>query len=404
MNGSPLIELKGVVKSLGVNRVLDGVDLSIQRGQITAVIGKSGSGKSVLLKHIIGLFEPDAGEILFEGRSRAVMSPAERRGLKQKFSYVFQDTALFDFLNVFENVALPLVERKGIPREGIFQRVRNKLHALDLHDIEHKYPAQLSGGMKKRVALARALVTDPEIVLFDEPTTGLDPIRKNAVHSMILDYQRRFGFTGVVVSHEIPDIFFISQWVAMIDEGRIRFEGTPEEIQQASDPGVRNFIQGLESPRDDLTGATSQSIGQARLLQELSRLQRHEIPFSIVMLAMDNLADIDRIAGHVAGQTVFQTFANHVTQNTYITDTCFRHGINKILVVMPDTSDQQARSFCRKISRTMQANDLFRSIDKAKGFGYSVSAGVAQARRDGSPEGLIAEAEKGQAVFYEFRP
>ena len=404
MNGSPLIELKGVVKSLGVNRVLDGVDLSIQRGQITAVIGKSGSGKSVLLKHVIGLFEPDAGEILFEGRSRAVMSPAERRGLKQKFSYVFQDTALFDFLNVFENVALPLVERKGIPREDIFRRVRNKLHALDLHDIEHKYPAQLSGGMKKRVALARALVTDPEIVLSDEPTTGLDPIRKNAVHSMILDYQRRFGFTGVVVSHEIPDIFFISQWVAMIDEGRIRFEGTPEEIQQASDPGVRNFIQGLESPRDDLTGATSQSIGQARLLQELSRLQRHEIPFSIVMLAMDNLADIDRIAGHVAGQTVFKTFANHVTQNTYITDTCFRHGINKILVVMPDTSDQQARSFCRKISRTMQANDLFRSIDMAKGFGYSVSAGVAQARRDGSPEGLIAEAEKAQAVFYEFRP
>jgi len=366
MNGSPLIELKGVVKSLGVNRVLDGVDLSIQRGQITAVIGKSGSGKSVLLKHIIGLFEPDAGEILFEGRSRGVMSPAERRGLKQKFSYVFQDTALFDFLNVFENVALPLVERKGIAREGIFQRVRNKLHALDLHDIEHKYPAQLSGGMKKRVALARALVTDPEIVLFDEPTTGLDPIRKNAVHSMILDYQRRFGFTGVVVSHEIPDIFFISQWVAMIDEGRIRFEGTPEEIQQASDPGVRNFIQGLESPRDDLTGATSQSIGQARLLQELSRLQRHEIPFSIVMLAMDNLADIDRIAGHVAGQTVFKTFANHVTQNTYITDTCFRHGINKILVVMPDTSDQQARSFCRKISRTLQANDPFGALDKAR--------------------------------------
>jgi phospholipid/cholesterol/gamma-HCH transport system ATP-binding protein len=404
MNGSPLIELKGVVKSLGVNRVLDGVDLSIQRGQITAVIGKSGSGKSVLLKHVIGLFEPDAGEILFEGRSRAVMSPAERRGLKQKFSYVFQDTALFDFLNVFENVALPLVERKGIPREDIFRRVRNKLHALDLHDIEHKYPAQLSGGMKKRVALARALVTDPEIVLFDEPTTGLDPIRKNAVHSMILDYQRRFGFTGVVVSHEIPDIFFISQWVAMIDEGRIRFEGTPEEIQQASDPGVRNFIQGLESPRDELTGATSQSIGQARLLQELSRLQRHAIPFSIVMLAMDNLADIDRIAGHVAGQTVFKTFANHVTQNTYITDTCFRHGINKILVVMPDTSDQQARSFCRKISRTMEANDLFRSIDMAKGFGYSVSAGVAQARRDGSPEELIAEAEKGRAVFYEFRP
>jgi phospholipid/cholesterol/gamma-HCH transport system ATP-binding protein len=404
MDGSPLIELKGVVKTLGVNRVLDGVDLSIRRGEISAIIGKSGSGKSVLLKHVIGLFEPDAGEILFDGRSRAAMSAAERRSLKQRFSYVFQDTALFDFLNVFDNVALPLVERKGIPREDIYRRVRHKLQQLDLHDIEHKYPAQLSGGMKKRVALARALVTDPEIVLFDEPTTGLDPIRKNAVHSMILDYQRRFGFTGVVVSHEIPDIFFISQWVAMIDEGRIRFEGTPDEIQQASDPGVRNFIEGLESPRDELTGVTAHSIGQNRLLQELSRLQRHEIPFSIVLLAMDNLEDIDRIAGHVAGQTIFKAFANHVTQSTYITDTCFRHGINRILVVLPDTNDAQARSFCQKISRTMQANDLVRSVDKAKGFGYSVSAGVAQARRDSGPEELITEAENGLHVFFEHRP
>ncbi len=404
MNGTPLIELRGVVKTLGVNRVLDGVNLSVRRGEITAVIGKSGSGKSVLLKHIIGLFEPDAGEILFDGRSRDDMSAVERRAYKQKFSYVFQDTALFDFLNIFDNVALPLVERKGLAREDIFRRVRAKLHQLDLHDIEHKYPAQLSGGMKKRVALARALVTDPEIVLFDEPTTGLDPIRKNAVHSMILDYQRRFGFTGVVVSHEIPDIFFISQWVAMIEEGRIRFEGTPEEIQQASDPDVRNFILGLESPRDELTGITSQSIGQNRLLQELSRLQRHEINFSIVLLAVDNLDDIDRIAGHVAGQTVFKAFANHVTQNTYITDTCIRYGINKILVVLPDTTGDQARSFCRKISRTMQVNDVFSTIGKSKGLGWAISAGVAEARRDSAPEELIAEAEKGQAVFYECRP
>ena len=404
MNDSALIELKGVVKTIGVNRVLDGINLRIRRGEITAVIGKSGSGKSVLLKHIIGLFEPDAGQILFEGRSRASMNGAERRSLKQRFSYVFQDTALFDFLNVFENVALPLVERKTIAQEEIFRRVRNKLQQLDLHDIEYKYPAQLSGGMKKRVALARALVTDPEIVLFDEPTTGLDPIRKNAVHSMIQDYQRRFGFTGIVVSHEIPDIFFISQWVAMIDEGRIRFEGTPDEIQQASDPGVRNFIEGLESPRDELTGVTAHSIGQNRLLQELSRLQRHAIPFSVVLLVLQPLEEIDRIAGHVAGQTVFKAFANHVTQNTYITDTCFRHGINRILAVLPDTNDAQARSFCRKISRTLQADDLFGSIEKARGFGYSLRAGVAQAGRDSGPEELIAQAETEQTILFEYRP
>ncbi|MDO8942315.1 MAG: ATP-binding cassette domain-containing protein [Desulfobacterales bacterium] len=383
--------------------MLDGVNLSIYRGEITAIIGKSGSGKSVLLKHVIGLLEPDGGAILFDGRLRAAMTPVERKALRSKFSYVFQDTALFDFMNVYENVALPLKERNALSPAEVSRRVRDKLHQLDLHDVEQKYPAQLSGGMKKRVALARALVTDPEIVLFDEPTTGLDPIRKNAVHSMILDYQRRFGFTGVVVSHEIPDIFFISQRVAMLDEGRIVFEGGPDEIQEATAPEVKNFIQGLESPRDDLTGIASQSIGQNRLLQEMSRLQRYQIPFSIVLLAMDNLEDVDRIAGHVVGQTVFKVFANHVTQSTYITDTCFRFDINKILVVLPDTNEDQARDFCRKLARTMQSHALFGSIESVKGFCYSVSAGVAQAKQGTGLDELIAAAGQTQAMFYECR-
>jgi len=403
MTDSPLIQLHDVVKNLGVNRVLDGINLSIHRGQITAIIGKSGSGKSVLLKHIIGLLEPDGGSILFEGRMRSGMSPAEKKTLRQKFSYVFQDTALFDFLTVVENVALPLTERKGSVPAEIQRRVRDKLKQLDLYDVDHKYPSQLSGGMKKRVALARALVTEPEIVLFDEPTTGLDPIRKNAVHSMISDYQRRFGFTGVVVSHEIPDIFFIAQRVAMIDEGRIRFEGTPEDIQRASDREVRNFIEGLESPRDELTGIASQSIGQQHLRQEMSRLQRHQIPFSIVLMAMDNLEDFDRIAGHVASQTVFKLFADHVIQNSYVMDTCFRYAINKIMVVLPETNEEQARSFCLKISRTMRHSALFDSFDAVQGICYSASAGVVQAQPDSGLEELIAAAEKGQTIFYEWR-
>jgi phospholipid/cholesterol/gamma-HCH transport system ATP-binding protein len=403
MTGPPLIQLQDVAKTLGLNRVLDGVNLNIQRGEITAIIGKSGSGKSVLLKHIIGLLEPDDGAILFEGRRRSAMSAAEKKALRLKFSYVFQDTALFDFLTVVENVALPLAERKGAVAAEIQRRVRDKLQQLDLHDVDHKYPSQLSGGMKKRVALARALVTEPEIVLFDEPTTGLDPIRKNAVHSMISDYQRRFGFTGVVVSHEIPDIFFIAQRVAMIDDGRIRFEGAPEDIRQCADSGVRNFIEGLESPRDEMTGIASHSIGQQHLRREMSRLQRRRMPFSIALMAIDRLEAVDRIAGHMASQRVFKRFADHVIQNSYLTDTCFRYAINKIIVVLPDTDEAQAQSFCRKISRTMQQSAWFGALDQSRGLDFTVSAGVVQARPDSGLEELIAAAQDRQAVFYEGR-
>ena len=403
MTSPPLIQMQDVVKTLGVQRVLDGVNLSIHRGEITAVIGKSGSGKSVLLKHVIGLLEPDEGEILFDGRPRSDMTSAERSALKRRFSYVFQDTALFDFLNVFENVALPLAERHILPPAEVARRVRDKLSQLDLHAVETKYPSQLSGGMKKRVALARALVTEPEIVLFDEPTTGLDPIRKNAVHSMIIDYQRRFGFTGVVVSHEIPDIFFISQRVAMIDDGRILIEGTPEEIQLSSNREVRRFVEGLESPHDDLTGIDSPAIGQKRLLQEMSRLQRFRIPFSIVLLAVEGLERVDRIEGHMAGQALFKAFAGHVIQNTYITDTCFRFGINKMMVVLPDTDKARARDFYQKLARTMNSHLHHSAGEALKGFDFSVSAGVAQADIDSSLDELVAAAEQGKTIFYQSR-
>ena len=183
------------------------MDLDINRGEILTLIGKSGVGKSILLKLLINLIEPDSGRILFEGRPLDALTKAERKAFQKKMSYVFQGTALLDSLTVFENVALPLQERRGASREEIRRRVREKLQQLDLVDIDEKYPSQLSGGMKKRVALARALVTEPEVVLFDEPTTGLDPIRKHAVHRLITDYQKKFGFTAVLVSHEIPDVF-----------------------------------------------------------------------------------------------------------------------------------------------------------------------------------------------------
>jgi len=403
MSDQPLIELRDTVKRFGDNPVLDGLDLSIYKGEITSIIGKSGVGKSVLLKHIIGLLEPDSGEVLYEGRSMGVMKRDEKRALKRKFSYMFQESALFDFLNVYENIALPLQETTSYPEAEIDRRVRDKMHQLDLQQIDEKYPSQLSGGMKKRVALARALVTDPEIVLFDEPTTGLDPIRKSAVHSMISDYQKRFGFTGIIVSHEIPDIFFISQRVAMIDDGRIIFTGTPEEIQETSNSAVQNFIKGLESPHDDLTGVASQSLGQKRLLQEMSRLQRHQIPFSIVLLSVDNLEDVDRIAGHVASQTVLKKFAYHVQQNIYITDTCFRFDLNKMLVILPDTDAEQALKFCDKLSKHLENDALVETTDSQAELCYSFSAGIAQADKDSRLEALLGDAQSHQNKFYECR-
>lgn len=243
---APLIEFKQVFKRFGDIAVLKGVDLSIYQGQVTAIIGKSGIGKSVLLKHIIGLLAPDKGEIRFQGKVVSAMNAAQRRAVKMKFSYMFQGTALFDSMSVYDNVALPLKEKGRVPIQEIESRVRDKLAQLDLVGIEDKYPSQLSGGMKKRVAMARALVTDPEIVLFDEPTTGLDPIRKNVAHAMIAEYQKTFGFTGVMVSHEIPDVFFISQRIAMLDEGRIIFQGSPAEIQNSTEPAIQQFIRGQD--------------------------------------------------------------------------------------------------------------------------------------------------------------
>jgi phospholipid/cholesterol/gamma-HCH transport system ATP-binding protein len=399
--GEPLIEFKNTTKRFGDNIVLDGIDLSVYKGEITSIIGKSGTGKSVLLKHIIGLLEPDSGEVFFEGKSLAGMRNAERRALKRKFSYLFQETALFDFLTVYENIALPLKETTSLPDSEIQRRVRDKMHQLDLREIDLSYPSQLSGGMKKRVALARALVTDPEIVLFDEPTTGLDPIRKNAVHSMIANYQKRFGFTGIIVSHEIPDVFFISQRVAMIEDGKILFQGTPEEIQRETTPVVKNFIQGLESPHDELTGMASQAMGKDRLEQEMNRLQRHKIPFSIVVLSVEKLEDIDRIEGHMVSQTMFKTFAAVVQQNIRVTDTCFRYDMDKIMVLLADTNKEQARMFCRKLSRNLEASSIFNGPESAKGYCFAVNAGIAQAEEDSRLESLLIEVESKLNIFYE---
>ena len=241
---TPFIQFTDIKKSFGTNRVLKGVKLSLYRGEIIAIIGKSGTGKSVLLKHIIGLVEQDSGEIFINGTPLKQLSFQDKKNFQKTLSYMFQDNALFDFMNIYDNISLPLVENSNFSKDQVKNKVFTQMKQLGLTGIENKFPAQLSGGMKKRVALARALVTDPEIVLFDEPTAGLDPVRKKNVHSMIQEYQEKFGFTAVIVTHDIPEIFNICQRIALLDEGIIRFEGSKEELFNSQSKILNSFIRG----------------------------------------------------------------------------------------------------------------------------------------------------------------
>lgn len=236
------LKIRGLKKHFGENRVLDGVDLDVARSSVTTIIGKSGIGKSVLLKCIANLLTPQAGEIELDGKPIA----RSRRGSKDaeavSFSYMFQNNALFDSLTAFENVALPLMEATHLKKAEIRERVEAMLANLGLQDSSGRYPGELSGGMKKRVALARALITKPQVVLFDEPTTGLDPERKFSVFEMIADYRERFDFTALLVSHDIPEVFEISDYVAWLDEGKIKFFGKPSELDADAQSALSGFL------------------------------------------------------------------------------------------------------------------------------------------------------------------
>jgi phospholipid/cholesterol/gamma-HCH transport system ATP-binding protein len=244
-----MIQIIDVYRSFGRQQVLKGINLQVQEGGIMAIIGRSGSGKTVLLKLLIGLLRPDSGRIMIEDTDITQLSGHRLDEIRERVGMLFQGGALFDSMTVLENVAFPLREKTKLSEQEIADKVEKMLASVELSDMGYKYPAELSGGMKKRAALARTLITGPSIVLFDEPTTGLDPILVHATHQLILDTHREFGYTAILVSHEIPEVFDIATRVAMIYEGRIIEEGTPEKILKSSDPLIRQFIEGnLEGP------------------------------------------------------------------------------------------------------------------------------------------------------------
>ncbi|MCA1742560.1 MAG: ABC transporter ATP-binding protein [Desulfonatronovibrio sp.] len=239
-----IIELKKVSKSFGEFTVLQDLDLALEKDRVNIIIGRSGGGKSVLIKHIIGLLKPDKGQVLIRSKDIVPMNERQLARIRRNFGMLFQEAALFDSLTVAENVAFPLIEHTRKTSREVDEIVEQKLASVGLSGMGVKMPSELSGGMRKRVGLARALVMDPEVVLFDEPTSGLDPVMAAAINELIVRTQKEFGATCVVISHDIDATMKIADNIYMLYEGKIIAQGSPEEIRLNEDPVVRQFIRG----------------------------------------------------------------------------------------------------------------------------------------------------------------
>lgn len=240
----PFIRITGLKKSFGEQKTLQGVDLTISHGETLVLIGPSGEGKSVLLKHIIGLLHPDAGKVELDGVDLCSLNERQLVKFRRRMGYLFQNAALFDSLTVAQNVAFPLKEAGVTDKAEINQQVHDALELVELEEHKHKMPINLSGGMRKRVGIARAIICRPECVLYDEPTAGLDPIVTDVIDQMIIRLQKRFRVTSIVITHDMGSVFKIADRVAMLKNGVISFLGTPEELRQSPDPDIQNFIAG----------------------------------------------------------------------------------------------------------------------------------------------------------------
>lgn len=239
-----MIELNDIHKSFEENNVLKGISLKVEKGEILVLIGMSGYGKSVILKHVVGLMNPDKGRVYVDGMEVNSLKGRTLSDLRSRIGFLFQGGALFESMTVFENIAFPLKEKIGLEKSVIEKKVHNVLEQVGLKGADSKYPSQLSGGMQKRAALARELVWEPEIMLFDEPTTGLDPIIGHAILNLIADIHNRMNFTGIIITHELERVFKIVNKVAMLHEGAIIESGLPEEILASGNPVVKQFLSG----------------------------------------------------------------------------------------------------------------------------------------------------------------
>lgn len=249
-DATPIIEFRGVSKRFGSLVVLDSLDLTFESGKTTVVIGESGTGKSVLLKHIVGILKPDSGEVRFRGEQINHLDEEQLVPIRKRMGFLFQLGALFDSMTVAENVAFPISEHQNKTRAQIVEIVKEKLRMVGLDGLQERYPADVSGGQKKRVALARAIALDPEVVLYDEPTTGLDPVRADVINELIIKMNSELGATGIVVTHDMASAYKVGHRIVMLQQGKIIADGPPDFFRTSKDPMVRRFVDGHASAAD----------------------------------------------------------------------------------------------------------------------------------------------------------
>jgi phospholipid/cholesterol/gamma-HCH transport system ATP-binding protein len=388
MEKEALIEFRGVTKRFDSRTILDQVNLKIYEGEVATLIGLSGTGKSVMLKHIIGLLKPNAGDILFRGRSLSAMSKREWDDYIGQISYMFQSNALFDSMSVFDNIALPLRQTTGLKKQQIEEKVMARIEQTELTEVADKFPSEISGRMQNRTALARALVTDPQIVLFDEPTTGQDPIRKNAILGMVAEYQKRFGFTAVLISHDIPDVYFISNRILALYDKKIVFEGTPEEFEDFEHPFRRDLVSSLESLQEELTGLYSKRHFKVRYQTDLSQ-RNQDMTHAVAVFALGDFDAIAEKLGHDAAQEIIRSMGTFINKHFGAVGAfSSRLTINEFGTVLPFSDLEEAQRILEDFATDFQKNgidrlqELVQSQTQADGecFEFDVSAGLAQGK------------------------
>ena len=405
-----IIEFKNVTKRFGAHTVLDRVNLQILEGEITTIIGKSGEGKSVLLKHIIGLLRPDEGSVLFRGKPIEKMKRREWNAYLGQVSYMFQNNALFDSKTVYENVAMPLIKSADLGKKQIQKKVIARLEQTELIDVAHKYPSELSGGMQKRTALARALVTDPKIVLFDELTTGQDPVRRNAILGMIAEYKKKFGFTAVLISHDIPDVFFISNRILALYDKKIVFQGTPEAFEDFDHPFYNEIIESIENLQKELTGLYSRRQFKVRYQADLAR-NNGNYNFAVVVFTLEDLDSMIAHLGHEAAQSGIRTMGAYINKHFgAVGGFSSRRAINQYSTVLPFSDLDEAQSILENFARDFRQNGLV-SIEEAARqikpevgcFEFSISAGLARGNTDDELDSIMQLAESKKKPIAQFQ-